>query len=186
MAIKVTLHVFSGRENPTWTLTDDQDKYITRQLETVHDLTREKPTGVFGRLGFRGFSLSRNGAPAGQPLQMFVHEGVVDRGPEDENLDTGNRDLEKWLLETSPSTLDTGVRQHVLDEILAQPLSAPSYTKARATSAPCPSCVAADAPPTTPGPGTLPPSSPRTIAITTPTISKPAPLPSPVVRTAFR
>jgi hypothetical protein len=146
MSIRVTLHVFSGRENPSWILPDNQADDLSLRIAAVNDRTLTKPSGVLGGLGYQGFTLSRAQTSSGGPLSLYVHDGIVDRGQQEENLLVGNRDLEKWLLESAPATLSSSVRQHVFDQLLAPALAPQLYQSRRAAAGQCGPCSSADAP----------------------------------------
>jgi hypothetical protein len=146
VSVRVTLNVFSGRPNPTWLLTDDQERDLNNQLAKITDRTREKPFGVLGRLGFRGFSVSRPATAPTGPLSLYVHDGIIDPGQSEENLRTGNRVLESWLLSTHPGVVPSQIVKYVEDELAGMPFDAVSFTSNRAIVLPCPACVASDAP----------------------------------------
>lgn len=147
MSMRVTLHVFSGRENPSWILDDDQVADFTSRVSNVSERTLEKPTGVFGALGYRGFTVSRSRASSLGPLSLYVHDGIADPGQQEENLLLGSRELEAWLLETAPrTTLLSTVRQHVRTQLQAAGVAPQQYRAQRAMAAGCNPCVAHDAP----------------------------------------
>src|SRR5580698_3774520 len=102
MSTQITLNVYSGLPNPTWSLTDQQEMDLQVQLEKFDVPTAEKSPGASGLLGYRGFTLSRNvNSPYG-PLSSHLHAGILDLGPGELNLAAPNRALEEWLLATAP------------------------------------------------------------------------------------
>ena len=147
MSLRVTLNVFSGRPNPSWLLTDAQETDLRSRLDDITTHTLQKPPGVMGRLGFRGFSLFRSPTDHAGGLSLYIHEGIVDRGQEEENLSAGSRELERWLLNTQPDILSAEVLKHVNDQFKQTPFDIISYNANRIKGSFCPACVAADAPP---------------------------------------
>jgi hypothetical protein len=76
---QATLHIYSGRPNPTWTLTPAQDAELRQRLGAL------QPTGQafdeMGRLGYAGFDLLLPYAQ-GQPEQYVqVWDGILDDDP---------------------------------------------------------------------------------------------------------
>jgi hypothetical protein len=188
MPVLVTLHVFSGRPDPTWIISDEDGAALEAEAASFERPTLAKPPGTLGRLGYRGFSLSRVGA-GGAPLDLYVHEGVVDRGRHDVNVVDEARNLEQRLLGTAVAQkiLPPEVLQHVTTEIqrpaqLHPETVATPTPPATATAAPqaqrllpwpfpwpwpwppkpaCPPCHAADAPPYQPGNWNIPQVQPH-------------------------
>ena len=54
MTVLVTLDIFSGRQNPTWTLSEEQVEQLQERVEAVEERTLAKPSGVLSKLGYRG------------------------------------------------------------------------------------------------------------------------------------
>lgn len=146
MPIEVTLNIFSGRQNPNWALSAAQEKDLLDLLETIKTPTLSKPSGVTGRLGYRGFILRRSREFPQGGLRLFVHEGIVDLGQDEENRRADNRDLERWLLGTAPGQLGENIRKVVAAELIQPPLNAVDIFNARAVAAACPACQSQDAP----------------------------------------
>ena len=82
MAITVTLDAFSGRPNPTWTLSEEEGAALARLLV---DLPRSPTAATEDGLGYRGFILENPEHKAGLPARMRVGNGVItveeDLGP---------------------------------------------------------------------------------------------------------
>jgi hypothetical protein len=75
VSMTVELDVYSGRPNPTWTLSADEAVEITGLLENLPSAAAAGEEG----LGYRGFVLRRT-APAGaEPEIVRVNAGVVTR-----------------------------------------------------------------------------------------------------------
>jgi hypothetical protein len=166
MAVTVTAHVFSGRPDPTWTLSDQDAAALQAHLDKLERPTLAKPPGTLGTLGFRGFSVSGTAGAGNAPVDVYVHEGVVDRGSRfDVNVVDEGREIERLLLSGAAQHVPAEVLQHITGEVSrpAQPM--PSEPAAEKSSAAvsrtigtfwpfpwppitlCPPCHAADAPP---------------------------------------
>src|SRR5690348_3970447 len=100
MSVTVTLHVYSGRPDPTWELSDQQAQELVSRLARLEQPTLLKPRGILGNLGYRGFSIKANREAKLDP-HIYVHAGIVDLNRFELNRSTGNTDLEDWLLSTA-------------------------------------------------------------------------------------
>lgn len=124
------------------------------RIESAGNLTNVKPSGVVGGLGYRGFSISSVPETTTiMPFRMFVHEGIIDRGTAEPNIDVRDRQLEEWLVATSPTKLSAPLSKHISDA-LNKPANL-SLFQAAATVG-CPACQAADAPPFNPSKWNIP------------------------------
>jgi hypothetical protein len=105
----VTLDIFSGRPNPSWTMGPEDQKELARRLMGL-----PRATGVVGSdgLGYRGFVITSQAGPGSLPAEVRVFEGVVTI-KEDAGFSTfhDTNHLEKWLVEQA--------RQHRLESLLA-------------------------------------------------------------------
>jgi len=158
MATKVTLNIFSGRPNPSWVLTGEDEKQLIERLAVLEEVTDKRPSGVYGGLGYRGFTITR---PASHPqgrLAVTVHERIVDR-PGDFNV-LDRSDTESFLVETARGRLP-----EVVSEYLAQNTGPAATDQKFAIPAPaaakCPVCKAVDAPAYTPGTWNTPAVQPK-------------------------
>ncbi len=111
MSVTVTLHVFSGRPDPAWELTDDQAKELADRLGRISKTTLLKPPGIVGGLGYRGFTISSVREKDFEP-EMYIHAGVIDLARFDVNLSTDDPDLEQWLLSTAGQSVESSVEQY--------------------------------------------------------------------------
>lgn len=143
MGLTVTLNIFSGRSNPSWTLSEEQAEEVTNRVQKMDEPTGSKPPGVLGGLGYRGFILSGHPSEPAGALSLYVHEGIVDRGQTEINVIDRDRRIEMLLLESAGEQLDADVRVHV-QESLKAPAAALSLVAPQAVK--CPTCQAADAP----------------------------------------
>jgi hypothetical protein len=146
MTSRVTLNVFSGRPNPTWLLSDEEEEQLHERLASPHELTDKRPSGVFGGLGYRGFSITRDATHPHGPIALMAHEGILDRqmgGPNTVDA-TG---LEAWLTERASAHVAPDVLDHVRTSIVSKLPWSLVFPKL----AGCPPCHAADAPAYNPG-----------------------------------
>jgi hypothetical protein len=124
LPVNVMLHVFSGRQNPEWQLSDLQTRELRERLEAIRSTSFEKPAGIVGGLGYTGFSLTATQEDNIEP-QIFVHDDLVDLGPQNVSLRSSGRDLENWLLGTGGDAVEPAVRRHV--EELIRPIAYAGY-----------------------------------------------------------
>lgn len=141
MALIVMLHVFSGRPDPVWTISDDDASQFTERVESMKDVSNVK-LAALGGLGYRGFSVQSSTSP----LNARVFGGTVDLGLQAPTFVAGDRDLETYLLSTAPA-LSGDVATHVRSSI-GLPWNPEAANLKVGVS--CPVCQAADAPPYNP------------------------------------
>lgn len=116
MSVIVTLHVFSGRPDPAWELTDDQAKELADRISRLNRTTLLKPPGILGVLGYRGFTVSAVREAAFEP-ETYIHAGIVDRSRFGVNLMSDDADLEQWLLSTAGAVVEPGVTDFVSQQL---------------------------------------------------------------------
>jgi hypothetical protein len=99
---EVEVDIFSGRPNPTWTLSPADDKTLRERLAA---LPAASPADLHTNLGYRG-------------LVVHLPDSVVVRlqrghvrtdGADPQAKADPERGLERWLLETGRATLEPGV-----------------------------------------------------------------------------
>lgn len=107
----VELDVFSGRANPSWTLSGDD-------AGQVLDLLRNAPTvgrrSIENNLGYRGFVVE-----APEVGIIRVQNGIVEVTGENEITYRSDPDrvIERWLLESGRGQLEESVYD-IVDELL--------------------------------------------------------------------
>ena len=69
------LDVFSGRSNPIWQMTFDEDTQLRRR---VQGLTKPAPAFDIPQAGWRGFVVFGNGLPGGEQIWLRVKDDVVE------------------------------------------------------------------------------------------------------------
>lgn len=112
MPVTVTLHVFSGRPDPTWELdekqVDELQILLVASNQEAASATVDDPGNSADPLGYRGFSIKSHGVPNLEPL-IFVSGGS--------SSITAKTILEGWLLSTAGNTLDKEITNHVKERI---------------------------------------------------------------------
>ena len=118
--VQVEADLYSGRENPSWALEEDD---AARFLTLLAKLPREGATvtSVLDGLGYRGLRI----VVSGDEMQRFVVGGGVvaeSAGQADQrNFRDPDRALEKWLLRTGKAQLGA----ELLEQLLASGRSHP-------------------------------------------------------------
>ncbi|HYF64778.1 MAG TPA: hypothetical protein VD886_18270, partial [Herpetosiphonaceae bacterium] len=112
--IQVEMMVFSGRPNPGWTLSADEQERV-RGLLAVAAPRTAKP--IEGRLGYSGFNLRLQTA-TGQ-IAVWIYDGVM-MAADSVGVtfyQDDRRGLERLLLETSQPHIDPALYQSISDTI---------------------------------------------------------------------
>ena len=119
---QVELDIFSGRPNPTWTLSDADDADLRARLAA---LPSASAATLHSDLGYRGL-IVRLADPAG-PQVVRIQRGHVQADgaepPAEGNRADSGRSLERWLLGTGRSGLEPGLYDIALQD-KGPPLSA--------------------------------------------------------------
>lgn len=116
MSVVVTLHVFSGRPDPSWELSAAEAQQLVARLKAVQDRTLSKPPGIYGALGYRGFTITSVGEPHLES-EIYVHAGIADIARYEMNLALNSSDLEQWLLSTGQGVLEKPVFDAVTSDL---------------------------------------------------------------------
>ena len=143
MVTTVTLNTYSGRPNPSWSLTAEQEKQLTERLSALTTFTDTRPSGVSGGLGYRGFQVARHVEDPARSARYHVHESIIDRGLGLSNYST-NPDLEKWLAGTGGAAISDELRGHVESRISSA--AAEKFILKQGGVGKCPTNHAVDAP----------------------------------------
>jgi len=113
---KVTLRVYSGRENPSWNLSEKQTSDL---LALVGDLPNSEASALPDNLGYHGFQveLAENAA------EIVAYKGRVlykSAEAEDKYFTDTKRRMEMFLLNSAGSSLNEELKRLVKDEIEAE------------------------------------------------------------------
>src|SRR5258708_4066187 len=161
MPIRVWLNIFSGKPNPSWELSDEQGGALLEKVNRLSGLTINKPSGVLGGLGYRGFLVERSATAPDGPLSLYVHEGIVDRGQSQANAVDSDRGVERSLLESGRQVLDNVLYQYVTGEMDQRINVEDLLQGVGIVPAGCIPIQAADAPPYNPGKWNVPTVQPN-------------------------
>jgi hypothetical protein len=95
---RVTVSVFSGRPNPTWPLSSEEQAFIQTSLPTFPTTTAQVPDGG---LGYQGFSIELRDPITRTTITMTVFNGVitVTTPTSHEVRQDDSRAFERWLME---------------------------------------------------------------------------------------
>lgn len=111
MSITVTLHIYSGRPDPRWTLSAEQEKALTAALargEAGVQGAARPPKG----LGYRGFTI-RTATKGVRPSRLHLHDRLLARAPGDA-LGLPDHGTERWLLDSAGPAVSDAARAAVL------------------------------------------------------------------------
>jgi hypothetical protein len=112
MPIQVTLDIFSGRVNPTWELSNEQEHQLTGLLFSLSKRSLLKASATFQGLGYNGFIISSIGLP-GLPVTMLVKSNLVDFGWMNDSFVDNDHTIEKWLLNSGGDFVPPEVKEIV-------------------------------------------------------------------------
>lgn len=108
MPLAVTLHVYSGRPNPSWVLSPEQSVELLAILRSLRTQTPFKARSIAKRLGYRGFSVASTPRSSFGDIWFYVNRGVVDLGPTEVSLLDSQHEVEGRLLDSAkPYTSET-------------------------------------------------------------------------------
>lgn len=123
MTVKVSLYVYSGRENPAWELSGGQADELRDRIGNLTRTSLEKAPGQLGGLGYQGFEITAE-REAGLEPRIFVHADVVDLGGAKVSLRDQGGSLERWLLSTAGDEVVDGELRAYVERQLPPP---PAY-----------------------------------------------------------
>jgi len=114
--VVVTLDVFSGRPNPTWTLADGLPVEFLRRLQSL-DVSKAVPRDSKD-LGYRAVSAEFLDQTKGA-VTVKASQGVVtlDRGGQQSHYVDAGRQFELWLVNTGAAHLTPDILRYVTGEI---------------------------------------------------------------------
>lgn len=117
-AVGVSLGIYSGRPDPSWTLTDAHAAELRRIVDGLPMATIEPASGG---LGYHGFTVTLEG-PGADPRTIVAYRGQVAEagtGPRPTWLDPDGR-VERFLLATGGAALSPAEVQAVAADLDAQ------------------------------------------------------------------
>ena len=114
--VKVTLDVFSGKENPTWVLSEEQ---VDAFISVLDALPASAPSSFYDGLGYRGFLVTTTDSESGETSSVTAYKGKIrySSGEGIKYLTDKGRRVEKLLLESGGARLDPNIHKVVEKEI---------------------------------------------------------------------
>lgn len=100
----MTLDVFSGKPNPTWELSQEQQ---TEFMIKISGLKHTEDIQKSSRLGYRGLIVEEKINPKVQRI-IELNDGIIRifEGKLVSILKDKDSEIERWLLHTAPKTID--------------------------------------------------------------------------------
>lgn len=116
--VKVTLRIYSGRENPSWNLSEKQ---IADLITLFGDLPKSDPFTLPDNLGYQGFQIKFSEETAEKTQEVVVYKGrILFKSAEaDKYFTDTNRRLEIFLLNSADFLSDDPYKS-VKEEITAE------------------------------------------------------------------
>lgn len=113
---KVMVKLFSGRENPTWSLTKEE---IAAFNAILNELPVADPVKFKDGLGYQGFGVTVTNTKLRDTHNITIHKRNVrqQRGVEDKYLDDQSHKMERMLLESSKVHLEKQTYMILKNEI---------------------------------------------------------------------
>ena len=117
MSVLVTVDLYSGRQNPTWELSEADAETLRKLLNSEHEVTNLKTPASSARLGYRGFFI--DSVAELDPLKVSrVFDGIVETANIDSlNYVDQNSEIEEFLIGTSGLILDGDEVTYIQEEI---------------------------------------------------------------------
>jgi hypothetical protein len=113
---RVELDIFSGRPNPTWSLSSADTATLAGMIEK---LSRAEPAVLFDGLGYRGFIVT-SPTPLVGATTIVVQRDIVKLSADNFRKDF-DRTIERWLLMKAKSELPVDVYEFAEKEIEGRP-----------------------------------------------------------------
>lgn len=127
----ITLQIYSGKENPSWSLTEQQADEL---LLLVENLPKSESLDLRGGLGYTGFHVEIKGEnDAKTNRQIIAYKGQVlyQSDTSKEYFTDRERRVEMFLLKTGESSVDAKIMNRVEQEIKLSPTTYPTNVPRR-------------------------------------------------------
>jgi hypothetical protein len=114
--VRVELLVYSGRENPSWQLTDSESK---RFFAMVERLPKQETAPVEESLGYSGVRVIcfDDGHHKLRTITIFNSTVTIQEDKTNAELRDHGRKLEEWTVKTGRTKLDQELYQYVLRKL---------------------------------------------------------------------
>ena len=109
----VELSIFSGRPNPTWSLTPEQADDLKSRVLGLPILPQ--PGAAGDGLGYRGFIVTYEASDSQtrERLVVFRDQVILDAGGIVSGRADPRREIENWLVRTAEGCVETTVLEHL-------------------------------------------------------------------------
>jgi hypothetical protein len=115
----VTLDVFSGRPNPTWTLTKEQTLLFLNKISEIKPTTENIQSYPEKILGYRGFIVDQITNKDLTSKRFEIYNGAIKVLSNSSSyfLKDNNFQLEKWLLQTAYDHIDNDTFNFIKEDV---------------------------------------------------------------------
>lgn len=115
--LRVELDVFSGRENPTWILSTQDEWVFIEKFRTLPKIKGE--VSGWNGLGYRGLIVRCGSIEDKSVGEIKIHNGTVSAIIENNasNYSDPGRVLELWLVKTAKDHIEDKLHESILAEI---------------------------------------------------------------------
>ncbi|WP_277761467.1 hypothetical protein [Pseudomonas sp. A34-9] len=109
MSIIVTLDMYSGRQNPSWELSEADAKKFMKMMSKRKEISTTTSPGSLGRLGYRGLVVTHATTPvASGTMQFRVFDGIVEPASlAVPNLIDNDSEVEAFLIDAAGTALSS-------------------------------------------------------------------------------
>jgi len=107
---EVTLGIYSGLPDPSWSLTGSQARTLAGMLDRLEPVEGQLPEGG---LGYRGFAVELAGSDMGEAVRADAGLVEVTRLGGTRLYQDPERSVERWLLETGRDSLTPEIVQEI-------------------------------------------------------------------------
>lgn len=119
MSIIVTLDMYSGRQNPSWELSDADAKKFIKMMSKKKEIATTTSPGSLGKLGYRGLVVTHSAAPVvSDIMQLRVFDGIVEPASlTAPNIIDNDSEVETFLIETAGGSLGADELNYIKGEV---------------------------------------------------------------------
>lgn len=118
MATIVTALLYSGRPNPTWELSSEEEDNLEALFIKDKGQTLELSAASLGILGYKGFIIESRNDSRSLPYKSFVFNGILDTlDASSANFIDNDSELENFLLATGSKILDFDEQSYINEEV---------------------------------------------------------------------
>ncbi|MDZ4719870.1 MAG: hypothetical protein SH847_15580 [Roseiflexaceae bacterium] len=108
--MRAELQLFSGRPNPTWNLTQAQIEQFSTRLQALAEIRDGEADDGLGYWGIIVQAITPTNGN-GTMRQITISRGIVivEQGGSRRTYADSNRELERWLFQTSRNQIDQAI-----------------------------------------------------------------------------